>query len=262
MDSKKTIIKKKKIIISLCLISILLLIAIVTFVIILVHNSKKEKQESEGGNVGTLYSEENLEGEEGVLEVDIDEPSIMTEEPKDETQEDNKTVKNDTKPKKVDAPYYIKVNNQANVVTVYKKDSHGKYTVPIKAMICSIGSATPESGTYSMSDKYTWRLLEGNVYGQYACRITGSILFHSVPYEQKDKTTLEWWEYDKLGVCGFLLASSSAFFFASSSSFFFFKYAGHGLFESGSVGSQFLTSASLLIFWAVGFPSGPGVLSE
>lgn len=71
--------------------------------------------------------------------------------------------------------------------------------MPIKAMICSIGSATPESGTYSMSDKYTWRLLEGNVYGQYACRITGSILFHSVPYEQKDKTTLEWWEYDKLG---------------------------------------------------------------
>lgn len=199
MDSKKTIIKKKKIIISLCLTAILLLIAIVTLVVILVHNSKKEKQESESGNVGTLYSEENLEGEEGVLEVDIDEPSIMEEQPEEEEPEDNKTVKNDTKPKKVDAPYYIKVNNQANVVTVYKKDSHGKYTVPIKAMICSIGSATPESGTYSMSDKYTWRLLEGNVYGQYACRITGSILFHSVPYEQKDKTTLEWWEYDKLG---------------------------------------------------------------
>lgn len=41
--------------------------------------------------------------------------------------------------------------------------------------------------------------MNGNVYGQYACRITGSILFHSVPYEKKDKSTLEWWEYDKLG---------------------------------------------------------------
>lgn len=50
-----------------------------------------------------------------------------------------------------------------------------------------------------MSNKYTWRLLEGNVYGQYACRIVGSILFHSVPYELQDKSTLEWWEYDKLG---------------------------------------------------------------
>lgn len=41
--------------------------------------------------------------------------------------------------------------------------------------------------------------MNGNVYGQYACRIVGSILFHSVPYEKKDKSTLEWWEYDKLG---------------------------------------------------------------
>lgn len=41
--------------------------------------------------------------------------------------------------------------------------------------------------------------MSGNVYGQYASRIVGSILFHSVPYEQKDKSTLEWWEYDKLG---------------------------------------------------------------
>ena len=24
-------------------------------------------------------------------------------------------------------------------------------------------------------------------------------MFHSVPYEKKDKSTLEWWEYDKLG---------------------------------------------------------------
>lgn len=24
-------------------------------------------------------------------------------------------------------------------------------------------------------------------------------MFHSVPYQKKDKSTLEWWEYDKLG---------------------------------------------------------------
>lgn len=111
----------------------------------------------------------------------------------------NTNTSNNTKPKKADAPYYIKVNYQANVVTVYKKDKSGEYTVPMKAMVCSSGSATPTSGVYGITDKYTWRLLEGNVYGQYACRITGSILFHSVPYEKKDKSKLEWWEYDKLG---------------------------------------------------------------
>ncbi|MDE5830861.1 MAG: L,D-transpeptidase [Clostridia bacterium] len=41
--------------------------------------------------------------------------------------------------------------------------------------------------------------MSGDVYGQYASRITGSILFHSVPYVYQDKSTLEWWEYDKLG---------------------------------------------------------------
>lgn len=95
--------------------------------------------------------------------------------------------------------YYIKINNQANVVTVYKKDSKGKYTVPVKAMLCSIGTATPKSGIYKTSDMYKWRLLQGDVYGQYAVRITGHILFHSVPYTKQAKDTLEWWEYDKLG---------------------------------------------------------------
>ena len=37
-----------------------------------------------------------------------------------------------TKPKNVESTYYIKVNNQANVVTIYKKDKAGKYTVPEK----------------------------------------------------------------------------------------------------------------------------------
>ena len=84
-------------------------------------------------------------------------------------------------------------------ITVYKKDSKGKYTVPVKAMLCSIGTATPKSGIYKTSDMYKWRLLQGDVYGQYAVRITGHILFHSVPYTKQAKDTLEWWEYDKLG---------------------------------------------------------------
>lgn len=95
--------------------------------------------------------------------------------------------------------YYIKINNQANVVTIYTKDSKGDYNVPIKAMICSIGDATPEMGIYEISDKYDWRFLQGDVYGQYAVRITGHILFHSVPYKNQSKDSLEWWEFDKLG---------------------------------------------------------------
>lgn len=50
-------------------------------------------------------------------------------------------------------------------------------------MICSTGlyNATPR-GTFHLSTKYLWRELYGKVYGQYATRITGGVLFHSVPY--------------------------------------------------------------------------------
>lgn len=65
-------------------------------------------------------------------------------------------------------------------------------------MICSTGRDTP-AGVFSISDKYVWRLLVGDVFGQYASRICSDILFHSVPYYTQDKGDLETAEYNKLG---------------------------------------------------------------
>lgn len=97
-------------------------------------------------------------------------------------------------------PYYIKVNCGAQVVTIYKKDSSGNYTVPFKAMICSTGTSTPKSGVYEIPGRWNWGGLVGNVYGQYITVITGQILFHSVPYlERYNPGSLEYEEYDKLG---------------------------------------------------------------
>ena len=97
-------------------------------------------------------------------------------------------------------PYLIRVNRLMNTVTVYSQDENGDYTVPIKAMVCSCGlnDGTP-LGTFKTSTKYTWRALYGNVYGQYAYRIHGAIMFHSVPYYTTDKWNLESEEYNKLG---------------------------------------------------------------
>ena len=94
--------------------------------------------------------------------------------------------------------YYIKVNYEANVVTVYERN--GNSLNPIKAMVCSCGSATPRGGSYRLNYKYRWLALFGGVYGQYCSRIVGNILFHSVPYTRNgDESSLEFWEYDKLG---------------------------------------------------------------
>lgn len=97
-------------------------------------------------------------------------------------------------------PYYIKVNRERNVITIYALDEKGYYTKPIKAMVCSVGkdNGTPV-GTYAMKDKHSWCSLVGGVYGQYAYRVTGQIMFHSVPYYSMNKGDLEIEEYNKLG---------------------------------------------------------------
>lgn len=127
---------------------------------------------------------------------DRTETNTDTEQPEAVTQETEVPVTE----QKEEFPYLLKINRQQNVVTAYEKDENGEYTVPVRAILCSAGvnNATPR-GTFHLSSKYTWRQLHGGVYGQYASRITGSVLFHSVPYARKNKSTLYWEKYNKLG---------------------------------------------------------------
>lgn len=88
----------------------------------------------------------------------------------------------------------IHVNVATNTVTVYQNG------VPIRNMICSTGGATPSGGTYTLGGKMRWHALFGGVYGQYVTRITGSILFHSVPYSRNgDPSSLVHGYFDQLG---------------------------------------------------------------
>lgn len=95
-------------------------------------------------------------------------------------------------------PYYIRLNRQMNVVYVYAAEN-GMYSNLVQSFTCSTGAQTP-LGVYRTSDKYVWRLLVGDVWGQYSTRITGHILFHSVPYLSQTKDSLEYWEYNLLGI--------------------------------------------------------------
>ena len=187
-------IKNKKTLITLGLVLTILLV-ILTIIIIKINKPNKTKeviqeigQVDQGKIICETTERQNIVGEPppNVDQIDEEEPEKKPEE------KPSKTPK-----------YYIKVNNQANVVTIYTKDSNGNYTVPYKAMVCSIGTATPTGGVYTIPgktwDRWTWGQMEGGVWAQYYVRIKGSILFHSVPYTSRDKSTLEYWEYDKLG---------------------------------------------------------------
>jgi lipoprotein-anchoring transpeptidase ErfK/SrfK len=102
----------------------------------------------------------------------------------------------------IDYPYLIKVNRHYNTITVYAKDETGQYNTPCKAFICSVGRKGTETvlGTFQTKEKFRWKALMGDVWGQYSTRIVGGILFHSVYYyENGNPGTLANREYNKLG---------------------------------------------------------------
>lgn len=103
-------------------------------------------------------------------------------------------------------PYMIKVNRAANCITVYGKDDSGAFTVPVKAITVSCGKNLGDTplGSYQTINEYKWRKMVDGTYSQYAYRIVGSILFHSVPYYSQAKDDLEWEEFNKLGTAASL----------------------------------------------------------
>lgn len=104
-------------------------------------------------------------------------------------------------PLQTEFPYLLAVNRKQNLVIAYAKDDRGEYTVPHRAMLCSVGfEETPTPlGTFRTTDKYVWRALVDDLHGQYATRFKGHYLFHSVPYTAESKDRLEEGEYNRLG---------------------------------------------------------------
>ena len=204
--SNKTI---KSIIISIAVLMIIGIIVLVAFIIRSKNSSvkrstsysSKEMEEQITTNEITPISGPNEEEEpsiEDIPEEDLEEANLDNKKEIINIQSSNKSTPSSVKSN--GRPYYVKVNYGANVVTVYTTDENNNYTVPVKSMVCSTGTATPRSGKYQSGYKARWIKLFGNVHGQYSTRIVGNILFHSVPYlRYGDPASLEYWEYDKLG---------------------------------------------------------------
>ena len=194
--NKKFDLKRNKQKLVLIFVIVILLIVITTIVVKALTEKDAKQVDAQKEQLQNLY-ENNIEND--ILVVNVEENivanEVITNEVIEEKTEESKSNTGKTK-------YKLEVNCEQNVVNVYTKDNNGEYTNCVKVMLCSVGPATPTSGTYSLK-KYggwEWKGLFGDVFGQYATQITGNILFHSVPYTEKgNKASLEYWEYDKLG---------------------------------------------------------------
>ena len=186
------ILNNRKFLISLFVITAIVIV--VAMVSIVANNNGKKNQEISNKTNNNLieFNVEKRATEAEFKDRDSNHEIVINE------VEENVVAETTTTELKSDSKYYIKVNNSANVVTIYERD--GEILKPLKAMLCSTGRATPSSGQYKIQSRRTkWRALFGNVYGQYATNIVGNILFHSVPYTSQNPGTLEYEEYDKLG---------------------------------------------------------------
>lgn len=98
--------------------------------------------------------------------------------------------------------YCMGINRQLSVITIYEKDEDGKYTVPVKAMLCSCGKSgtddTP-AGSFKLGDRIRWQSFRNGTYGQYCTRVTGSIWIQSLPYTSQSVSSMKAEEFNKLG---------------------------------------------------------------
>lgn len=195
-ENRKKKQEKQRIILGTIILILAVLITIIAASIINKNTSKEVDAKESESLAGEFINNEDIQN----LEEDANEEIIENIVEENEVAENTVT---EEKPKNTSGTRYrLEVNCEQNVVNVYERDENGEYKNCVKVMLCSVGSATPMSGTYSLK-KYggwEWKGLQGDVYGQYATQITGNILFHSVPYTKRgDNSSLEYWEYDKLG---------------------------------------------------------------
>lgn len=170
-------------------------------------NSQQTKTRENSGMTKPSYDNEFTEETslESITDIMIDDPAVPYNDTDslEKTTTEESTLPNYKKLIDFDAdfPYMIKVNRIQNWVMVYGIDKQGHYSIPYKIFLCSTGLNEGDTplGTFSISDKYEWRLMVDGSYAQYATRINGPIMLHSVPYYSPNKYDLEVEEYTKLG---------------------------------------------------------------
>lgn len=207
----KKIFLTKKVVRTLIIIIIALVLLTIFFLVRKYINDKRTLEVSKN-YTGYLSIDNNniVDGENDVIDISdfenkIDENSNDINEEKNQN-DVNKEKNNNTKQEKINSTpkYYIKINNKANRVNVYGKDSQQNYTVLVKTMICSTGECTPPCSMYPktkykmLGNRYQWAKFH-SVYVRYPTQIVGGIFFHSVPYLDKRKDSLSYSMFDHLG---------------------------------------------------------------
>jgi len=109
--------------------------------------------------------------------------------------------------------FYIVLDLDSQIVTVYQKDENGEYTDIVRRFLCSSGSNTPKNpedpkdigsptstGIWKIGGRQRFGAFASfSDYARYWVQIVGDIFFHSVLFNKQDVNTLTS-SYNKLGI--------------------------------------------------------------
>ncbi len=171
-------------------------VVVIVVVIILIVSGKKGSGNNQGGSENTDTAVTTTAA--------ISKDEIPTEYIEPTMTRDEVEISSELPVTPSDSNFSVKVNVAYNIVTVYKKDASGNEE-PIKAMACSTAREGYETtlGTYTLGEWYDWCYMADGTWGQYAYRIIDNVnndlMFHSVPYLEQSKSSLEYEDYNKLG---------------------------------------------------------------
>ena len=91
------------------------------------------------------------------------------------------------------SPYFVYVEKGSHTITIYAKDSHGKYTTAVRTYLTATGrtaSLTPV-GLFSVGGKEKWHRWGNNSYSPYCSKYYGGLFFHGPLYTKKNFGSLK-----------------------------------------------------------------------
>lgn len=98
----------------------------------------------------------------------------------------NSTVKPEDFPVN-SSPYFIYVEKGSHTITIYTKDSNGKYTVPKATYSTATGrtSGLTPVGNFSILAHEAWHTWSSTSYSPYCSKYSGNLYFHGAIYKKK-----------------------------------------------------------------------------
>ncbi|MBP5311629.1 MAG: L,D-transpeptidase, partial [Clostridia bacterium] len=98
-------------------------------------------------------------------------------------------------------PYYIYYEKGKHVMTVYKADSQGHYTAPVRTISAASGSTPSKTpvGTFTLGEKMRWKVFSAHCHAQFGIQYASGVFLHGPCYSEQRENSILSYYYNSIG---------------------------------------------------------------